>query len=113
MTWRPASFRVGQMRERITIQQATITQESGGSGEPVFTWSDFMIDVPASYYYSGGTERMRGRQLESAVNAVFVIRYQTSITTEMKVVFNGESYGIMHTNPVEGGRRYLELYCTK
>lgn len=52
---------------------------------------------------------MRGRQLEASINGMFVVRKRTGYNTKMQVKFNGEEYGIVYVNPVDGLDRYLEL----
>jgi SPP1 family predicted phage head-tail adaptor len=89
------------------VQQPVETQDS--SGQPVVTWSDFLVDEPCQFTPSGGTENMRGRQLEAGVNGMFLVRKRYGYNTKMQIVFNGTEYGILYVNPVDGLDRYLEL----
>lgn len=107
MTWRPKQ-RLGKLRERITIQSASVDETTG---QPVRTWSTLEASVPASYDPATGSETTRGRQVEANVKAVFTIRFRTDVTTEHRVVYDSRNWGIVATVPVEGGRRYLELHC--
>lgn len=107
--WRPRrGFRVGKMRERINIQQASVTETTG---QPVRSWANLYASEPASFEPASGGETIRGRQVEANVSAVFIIHKRTGINTEMRVVHDSTNYGIVRVLPVEGGNRYIELHC--
>lgn len=110
MSYRPSkSFRVGSMRDRITVKQPTETLDT--AGQPVVSWTNFLVSEPAAYEYVSGTERNRGGQVEAGVNAVFTVHYRSGYTPRMKIVFGGVDYGIVHVVPVHGKTRYLEIHC--
>lgn len=102
--------KTSSMRQRITIQQPIETQDE--TGQPVVTWSNFLTNEPAEFTPTGGIESMRGRQLEAKTKAIFRVRYRSGYTTQMKVVFDGVSYGITYVNQVDGLRRHIELMVT-
>lgn len=109
MTWRPGkNFRVGAMRERITVQEVVVTFTDG---DKVETWSDLHSDEPAQFDSASGGETLRGKQVEAGINAVFTVRYRTTFSPTQRVVYEGTNYGIIYVKPVDGGRRYIELYC--
>jgi SPP1 family predicted phage head-tail adaptor len=108
MSGRPPAFRLGSMRQRCTVQQVTETLDA--AGQPVVTWSDVWSDEPCEFIPTGGTESMRGRQLAAGTRAIFRVRYRAGYTPQMKVVYNGTSYGITYVNE-DGYRRYTELVC--
>jgi len=110
MSGRPRDLRVGRLRQRCTIQQKTETQDA--SGQPVVSWTNYVVGEPCEYYPTGGTESMRGRQLEAGTRAVFRVRYRSGYDTTMSVQYDGERYGITHINPVDGLRRYIDLICS-
>ena len=107
---RPSRHRVGAMRHRCTIQQATETQDA--SGQPVITWSNYVVNEPCEWNPTSGVENMRGRQLEAGTRAVFVVRYRLGYNTQMSVLFENERYGITAINRVDGLRKYLEIICS-
>ncbi len=111
MTWRPRSFRLGAMRELITIKRHIETLDE--AGQPIVTYATRYADVPAAYDPVTGGETMRGRQVEAGIKAIFTIRRLDNISTQDKVVYGGEDYGITYIRPVEGGKRYLEVYVTQ
>lgn len=109
MSWqRPKNFRLGKMRHRITIQQAT---HDDSTGQRETTWSARYSDEPAAYEPATGTETVRGRQVEANTKAVFLIHKRDGISVEDRIVFGSETLGITAVKPVEGGDRYLELHC--
>jgi SPP1 family predicted phage head-tail adaptor len=110
MTWRPGkNFRVGAMRHQITVQNFTSSRD--GAGQAVATWADLLTSEPARFIQTGGGTSYRGRQLEESVVAVFEVRYRTGYDTTQRIQFDGQTYGIMRVEPVDGGRRYIALYC--
>lgn len=111
MTFRPGkSFRVGAMRERVTIQQQTDTRDD--SGQAVTTWTDLYTNEPARFTQTGGGQTYRGQQLQEDIIAVFVVRWRSDLeNTKLRVVFDSANYGITRAQRVDGGRRYLELFA--
>ena len=107
MSGRPNRFRTSAFRQRCNIEQVTETQD--GYGQPVVTWSDFLVDEPCQFMPQSGTESMRGRELEDSVTAIFRVRKRTGYNTKMRVKFNNTYYGIRYINPIEGLDRYFEL----
>jgi SPP1 family predicted phage head-tail adaptor len=105
------AFHVSQMRDRVTIQQATETISA--IGQPVRTWAALYTNYPAKWMPVAGQETVRGRSVEAGVSTVFTIRYQTGITPEMRVVHSSGTYGIVHAKQIEGRQRYIELHCKK
>jgi SPP1 family predicted phage head-tail adaptor len=110
MTYRPGKmFRVGQMRDRITVSTEVQTQDT--AGQLIVSLSTWLADEPASYEYISGGETTRGRQVEAGIKAVFIVRYRPGYQTQMQIELNDQRYGIVHVAPVEGKNRYLELDC--
>ena len=110
MSGRPRDLRLGALRHRCTIQQPTETQDS--AGQPIVAWTPYVVDEPCEWQPTGGFESMRGRQLEAGTRAVFRVRWRDGYTPRMRVVFNGEQYGITAVNPVDGQRRFILLVCS-
>lgn len=110
MTWRPTrGFRLGAMRERLQIQTATETVDA--AGQTIRTWVTTYVNEPAQRMPVRGGEGARGRQVEAGIDEIFVIHFRETVTPHMRVSFDSRTYGIVYVNPVEGGRRYLELSC--
>lgn len=110
MNWRPGrGFRLGAMRERITIQSLAVAISDGG--DKVETWTDLVTNEPASFESVSGGESSRGRQVETGINAIFTIHHRDGYNATQRVRHNGIVYGISYAKPVQGGRRFIELYC--
>ena len=110
MTWRPTrGFRVGAMRERLTVQNFTEAVDS--NGQTIRTYATLYADEPSQWVPTGGGESLRGKQVEAGINAVFIVRFRDGYTPELRVVHNDETYGVVYVNQVDGGRRYIELQC--
>jgi SPP1 family predicted phage head-tail adaptor len=107
---RPKNQRTGALRHRCTIQQTTETQDS--SGQPIVSWSPYVVDEPCKFEPTAGIESMRGRQLEAGTRAVFRVRYRSGYTVQMRLICDGETYGITAINKVDGLRNYLDIICS-
>lgn len=109
MTWRPQQHRVGAMRERVNIQSLTLSISSAGDKSE--SWSNLYQNEPARYEETRGGETLRGKQVEAGIDVVFTVHYRDNIDTTCRVVHNSVNYGIVYAKKVDGGKRYLELYC--
>ena len=94
-------------RHRITFQTAESTVDT--SGQPIVTWVNFLTNEPASFKPMGGTESMRGKQLDAGTKGVFNINFRTGLNTQMRIIHNGTSYGISNIDEINGISRYLEI----
>jgi len=99
--------KAADMRHRITVQTPATTIDA--DGQPIVTWSNFASGIPAKFTPLGGTESMRGRQLEAGTKGVFTVNYRDGYTTQMRVIHKGINYGITHVNEVAGIQRFIEL----
>ena len=109
MTFRPKrGFRVGRMRHRITIEEAT-TDES--SGQPARDWNPKYKPQPAQYTPTTGGETINGKIVEAGISAVFTIRKRADLSSRQRVVHGSQTYGVSYVHPVEGGERYVDLHC--
>ena len=99
--------RTGAMRNRCTIQQPTETVDA--AGQPVVSWAAYVVDEPCQFTPTAGIESMRGRQLEAGTRAVFRVRYRSGYTVQMRIVYQGETYGITAVNMVDGLRNYIDI----
>jgi len=109
MSGRPRDLKVGAMRQRCTVQQVTETQDN--AGQPVVSWSNYVVDEPCQFIPTGGNETMRGRQLEAGTKAIFRVRFRSGYQPEMRIVYGSTNYGITYVNQIDGLRRYIELVC--
>ena len=107
--YRPPRFHLGEMRSRITVKTETTAQDS--AGQPVVTLVNWITDEPAKWEPTAGGEGTRGRQVEAGIAAVFTVHYRDGYTPKMEVICNGQTYGIVYVNPVDGMNAYRELHC--
>ena len=94
-------------RHRITVQTPTSTVDA--DGQPIVTWLNWLTNEPADFMPTGGTESMRGKQLEAGTKGIFKVNYRDGYTTQMRIIHNGTTYGITYANPVDGLRYEIEL----
>jgi SPP1 family predicted phage head-tail adaptor len=97
------------MRNRITVKTETTTQDA--AGQPVVTLATWLENEPAKFEPTRGGESARGRQVEAGIAAVFTVHYRDGYTPEMSVLCNGQTYGIVYVDPVDGMNAYRELHC--
>ena len=97
----------GKKIHRIIFQSATET--IADTGEPVVTWVNYRTDEPAEFVPTGGTETIRGRQIEAGTRAIFRVNYRDGYTTQMRILHDSVYYGITYINKVDGLNRELEI----
>lgn len=107
--YRPQRFHLGEMRHRITVKVESTTQDA--AGQPVVTQTTWLSDEPAKFEPTTGGEGSRGRQVEAGIAAVFTVHHRSAYTPKIAVVCNGQTYGIVYVNPVDGMDAYCELHC--
>lgn len=97
------ALEVGKLDRRITIQSATTAPDA--YGEPIETWSD-LATLWAQVVPLGGREFFEARQVNAEQTVRFRIRYRADITREMRVIYDGLTYGI---EAAEEDRRFDRL----
>lgn len=96
-------------RHRITVQQVTSTLDE--SRQPIYTYTTRYANEPAAFRQVSGGEKIRGRQIEAGVNAIFEVNYRSGYQVTDRVFFGGVYYGIVRIDQPEGVNRYTVLYC--
>lgn len=96
------------LRHRLTIQTATSTRD--GFGQPIQTWANTGT-IRASIKQLSGTELVNAKQVDGEVTHVLGARYQSGLTIENRLVFDGRTFGILNVNDVEERHRDLEILC--
>lgn len=105
------------MRERITIQSPTYVTDNYGQRK-VSGYTTVLHGLPATWEHTGGTEVLRGRQIEASVIGLFEVRKpNVDITPDMQIIHMSQGdkvYEIHSVRPSEskfdGGFRHLEIY---
>lgn len=99
-------MRVGDLRQRITIQQLSTTiNDNGFEGQ---TWSDYKT-VWASANNLFGREYFQAMQVQAETTVKFTIRYTSGLTADMRILFNGKTYNIDFIDNIKYANKYLEI----
>jgi len=82
---------IGSLRDRITIQNFTITYNV--LNEPIKTWTDF-VTVWAEVMINQGREFWGAKKLNAELSGIIKIRFNHDITELMQIIYDGETYQI-------------------
>lgn len=88
-------MRIGKMRYRVTIQRNTPDRD--GFGQPTDNWQE-VATVWADVRFSSGKEFIAADKETASADASIRIR-KRMVTTDMRVVFDGEPYAIVAVLP--------------
>jgi SPP1 family predicted phage head-tail adaptor len=104
-------IRAGSLRHRITIQEATLTQDA--HGQPIASWGTLAggRNLPARVDSVEGGERIRGRQVAAEATTLFTTRYLRGITPQMRVTYQGRTLPIVRVSDPDGKRLELRIEC--
>lgn len=88
-------------RERITFQR--FTSYKSNSGQNIKDWvpaSEFLTDVPAERrkQKSSNEATLNAKEEFIELTIVFWLRYDESITDDLRIIYNGKSYKILDIN---------------
>ena len=99
-------MRAGQLRQRVTVQEKSVTRDDYGA--EVITWTD-LATVWAAVQPLTGREWIEGRQETAGVTTRIRMRYRSGITPEMRVSFGDIEFNILSVIHVK--ERELHLMC--
>ena len=97
------------MRHRITVQSVVSTLDS--SRQPIYTYTNRYANEPAAFRQVSGGEKIRGRQVEAGVSAIFEVNHRAGYLVTDRVLFQGTYYGIVRIDNPDGVNRFTVLYC--
>ena len=102
----------GQLRQRVTIQKDTPTQDV--YGQPVASWGTHLTRW-ASVEPLTGREAFTAAQMQSTVTTRIRVRWSSGhgITPKMRVSWDGRLFEIDSVVEVGSGREELHLMCTE
>lgn len=93
-----------KLDRKITLQRATITQDSG-SGENVETWATLGPgSIFASRRRASARETLAAAEIAGEVSDVFEIRYDSSwadLDVRDRLVFEGRTYNIASVDEIQ------------
>lgn len=90
-------MRIGQMRDRITIQRNEPVRDA--IGQPIDNWQN-VATVWADVRFLNGKAFIAADKETSSVNASIRIR-KRDVTTDMRVIFESELYDIVTVLPAK------------
>ena len=91
-------MQAGKMNCKLTFQSFTTTRDT--NGEELKTWTDYAT-VSAQKMSKTGREFYNANKVNSEVNAVYKIRYNSAITLLMRFKEKGNFYDIAFLDNVE------------
>jgi SPP1 family predicted phage head-tail adaptor len=101
-------MQAGQLNRRIFITQPPTAQDSAGQVSGV--WPVFKT-LWASVNPVSGREFVQGAQTESQITMTFEVRHITTITTDMRVQFDGKTWLIQSIIQPDDDHRRTQLMC--
>ncbi|HKJ61470.1 MAG TPA: phage head closure protein [Hyphomicrobiales bacterium] len=104
------STRIGQLRHRLTIEQAARTDDSGGGATLV--WNTVAEVWGAVEALSGKESVEADRTSGSAIYSV-TIRYRDGLEPSMRFRRDNEIYQITSVLDEDGRRRFLTCKCER
>lgn len=100
----------GQLRALVEFQQAIKTPN--GRGGSTVNWTTVSgAPTRAKVKPISGSERYRAGRLEAATQVRIYVRYSPLITTDQRVVLDGEALQIRAVLDLEKRKRWLEIYA--
>ena len=103
-------MRAGRMRQRITIQQTTESRTSSGAvtdswGTYATVWADV---IPVS-----GKEKFAAQEHHSEVTHRFRIRYNSGVTTKMRISYDSRIFNIRSVINLDERNRTTEMIAVE
>jgi len=105
--------RAGSLRHRVELQSDTGTADS--AGQITATWTTYST-VYAEVIYKGGSETVRGQQVDAKYQAVVRIRYPesgTMPTPEHRAKWGTKTLNIESVQRRDTHHREIWLFCTE
>lgn len=94
------------LRNRITFQKfTTVVNENGFEIE---AWEDYKT-VWASVSNLTGREYYEASAVQAEESVKFTIRYLSSITTDMRILFQDKQYNINSIDNIKYENKYIEI----
>lgn len=104
-------MRIGDLRQRVTIQ--TMTQGSDSSGGTTRTPSTLVSNLPASVLPLAGQEAVAAAQQRSELRTRVTIRYRDDVSVKDRIVFGTRTLEIGSIADPDGRRWQLDLICAE
>jgi SPP1 family predicted phage head-tail adaptor len=100
----------GARRHTIVIQRETQTTDT--AGQPIRTWADWMVGIPAAYKITGSGETDQLGKKKQYKNITIETAFFEGATNKDRIIINGktsEIWGITAISDEDGTRRGLTI----
>lgn len=101
-------MRASSLRERIAIEAPPVG--SDGEGNPLTSWTEVCVGVPADIRFPGGLESIRAGAVTASTRVSVRIRLRRGLNAGMRVVHGSDIYNIEAVLP-DRVRRHVDLVC--
>lgn len=99
-------MRIGLLRKQVTVQAETQTADGGGGY--TLGWTNLMT-VWAEIKPLNGSKVFVAHHLEGHVTHHVTMRYQSGITTDMRLIYGARLFNIRAVMNTDETNRWLEL----
>ncbi len=103
-------IKIGSLRHRVTIQEATETR--GTDGAVVQTWGTFAT-VYAEIVPLNGSEDYVAQGLNASVVYRITTRYVPDVVPKMQIVWGEREFDIVSVRNLDERNRWLVMNCTE
>lgn len=104
------NIRIGQLRHRLTIEQADRPEDEGGGAALV--WSS-LAEVWGNVEAKSGKEGIEADRVSGNATYNITIRYRDDLTPSMRFRRDGEIYEILSVLDEDGHGRFLTCKCER
>lgn len=101
---------MGEMRDLVTLAPPTYTS-NGRGGETVTYPSGNQSTVFALVHPGGNARELQEANLTYDNIITVYIRYNASLNSNWKVIYQGATYAIHKSSDVDAKRRFIQLLC--
>ena len=101
---------IGLLRHKLELHSASSAQNA--FGESIETWSSYDT-VWGQISPMQGEELFHAQQINAAVTHKILIRYNSNVTVEHRVVFDSRTFEINSVLDPEEQNEMLLLHCTE
>lgn len=98
--------KIGDMRQRLALQQEVRTADTGGGAS--LSWSTIKT-IWAEVMPVSAREDMQGEKLSGRTTHKIITRYDSGITTDMRLLLGARIFNIRGVRNVEERGRFLEI----
>lgn len=103
---------IGAMRDRIVIQDRSITEPFSGASDFDEEFSDAKVRWAAVNTTSGRTFFSGSAQRDLEITHEILLRHDPEVTTEHWIQFQSERLDIVKIEPMDARKRFMKLLCT-